>query len=71
MAAFTSAKAADQKEISPFSKLQSSVIVSKPETSTCTVTVKYGKISSTITISCECTTKEACSAAYKLATILL
>ena len=46
-------------------------IVSKPTTSTCTVTVKIGKISSTVTTTCECTQREACAAAYKLATIIL
>jgi hypothetical protein len=75
MAVFASASPSDQKAPLPFSNLtknlQHSVIVSKPETSVCTVTVKYGRISSTITISCECTTKEACASAYKLATLLL
>jgi hypothetical protein len=46
-------------------------IVSKPVTSTCTVTVKIGKIASTVTTTCECTQREACAAAYKLATIVL
>jgi hypothetical protein len=46
-------------------------IVSKPVTSTCTITVKVGKIASTVTTTCECTQREACAAAYKLATIIL
>lgn len=46
-------------------------IVGKSTISSCTVTVKIGKVSSTVTTTCDCTQKEACSAAYKLATLIL
>lgn len=39
--------------------------------STCKVTVEYGKTSVSITVTCECTQKESCDAAYKIATIAL
>lgn len=64
-----------QSEPLPFHQFKAAhsmeAIVSKPATSTCTVTVKIGKISTTVSASCDCTQKEACTAAYKLATIVL
>jgi hypothetical protein len=35
----------------------------------CQVSVTYGKTTVTISVSCDCTQKEACDAAYKIATI--
>lgn len=35
----------------------------------CQVSVTYGKTTITISVSCDCTQKEACDAAYKIATI--
>ncbi|MFN9115722.1 MAG: hypothetical protein ACK5XN_37190 [Bacteroidota bacterium] len=73
--AFASSMNNAQSEPMPFHQLKASAlmesIVSKPTTSTCTITVKIGRISSTVTTTCECTQKEACAAAYKLATIIL
>jgi hypothetical protein len=37
----------------------------------CQVTVTYGKTTVTISVSCDCTQKDACDAAYKIATIAL
>ena len=73
--AFASSFFAHPSEPLPFYQIKAAraleTIVTKPTTSTCTVTVKVGKISSTVTTTCECTQKEACTAAYKLATIIM
>jgi hypothetical protein len=72
--AFASSFVAHHSEPLPFHKVKVAkgleTIVSKPLKSTCTVTVKFGKISTTVTASCECTQREACAAAYQLATML-
>jgi hypothetical protein len=72
--AFASAVVTNPSEPLPFHQIKAAqaleTIVSKPIKSTCTVTVKFGRISTTVNTSCECTQKEACAAAYQLATIL-
>jgi hypothetical protein len=75
VATFAAPAAVSQQEPLPLKwvnkSLATSVLMQQPATSSCTVVVKFGKITSTVTSSCECTMKEACAAAYKLATILL
>jgi hypothetical protein len=75
VAVFAASASSDNREPLPFKKAlqqsEYSVIVSKPVTNTCTVTVAFGKITSTFTATCECTLRDACNAAYKMATILV
>jgi hypothetical protein len=69
MAFFGAASFANTKEVKPMDKK-----IVKKETlvkASCTVTVSYGSTTTKITTSCDCTQKQACDAAYKLATILL
>lgn len=74
-AAFASNAHSASQEPLPYKKAmhltEHTDIVSKPFSNTCTVTVSFGKISSTFTATCECTLKEACNAAYKMATMLI
>ncbi len=70
-AAFATSAHAAVSEPTPFrqalSAAENSVIVSKPFSNTCTVTIRFGKVSSTMSATCECTLNEACSKAYALA----
>lgn len=60
---------ANSKEVKPsFKKISPEKELVKKS---CTVNVKYGKNDITITNTCDCTQKEACDGAYKVATILL
>lgn len=43
----------------------------KKAINSCTVTVKSGKTSATITFSCDCTTGQACDKAYALAKVFV
>lgn len=49
--------------------VSSAVITGKAVFNKCTVSIKYGKTITTVTASCDCTMKEACEAAYKLAAV--
>ena len=74
LAAFATSSDVTKQEPLPFKSvhlLKATEIVSKPVVNTCTVTVKYGRTNITITNSCDCSMKEACAGAYRLATILL
>jgi hypothetical protein len=74
IAAFASSTDVAKFETLPFKPgqwLKQSAIVSKPVVNTCTVTVKYGKTSITLTNSCDCTMRDACAGAYRLATFFL
>lgn len=75
ISAFATSGEPNKQEPLPFksltSSLQSTEVVAKPLSTSCTVVVKFGKITSTVTSTCDCTMKEACASAYKLATILL
>jgi len=75
VATFAASASVSQQEPLPVKwankSLPASLLIQQPATSSCTVTVKFGKITSTVTSTCECTMKEACAAAYKIATILL
>jgi hypothetical protein len=74
IAAFAASNNVAKLETLPFKSVQflkTTEIVSKPVNNTCTVTVKYGKSNITITNTCDCSMKDACAGAYRLATIFL
>lgn len=73
MASFASSNVDRKAEPLPFRPIaqivSSAAIQDKAISNKCTVSIKYGKIITTVTASCECTMKEACEAAFKLAAV--
>jgi hypothetical protein len=73
MATFALSNVNKKAEPLPFKPIvqaiASAVITQKAEFNKCTVSIKYGKIITTVTASCDCTMKEACEAAFKLAAV--
>jgi len=73
MATFAFAAEGAKNEPLPFRSILQSVssaaITTKAVVNKCTVSIKYGKTITTVTASCECTMREACEAAFKLASI--
>jgi hypothetical protein len=73
MATFAFSNVNKKAEPLPFKPIVQAIasaeITQKAEFNKCTVSIKYGRIITTVTASCDCTMKEACEAAFKLAAV--
>lgn len=69
----TNAKAAEAKKLvkTETVKVSETKAAKDYQNQSCTITLKSSSRNVTVTASCDCTEKQACDAAYKVATLLM